>query len=258
METQMQQPDPAQISVPSSHLAKGSDLPLYLQLYTLLLRRLEAGEWPVGTQFPTIDQLMLEYAVSRVTVREAISRLERDGIVSRGRGRGTHVLRNPADDSWLLFPNTWQELVTHIGAMSAHSQTLHSTFATLKHDEFPAGQVAPSYWKARRINYTAHGARYSVTDVSLAADIYNLDPTGFSTDPILPRLAQLPNLSISEAHQSLSVTTADNEFAHLLQIEIGAPIVKVRRHALDQSNRLIYLADVIYNARHLRIDTKLI
>lgn len=68
-----------------------SVVPLYAQLEDLLLRRVEAGEWPAGTQIPTESQLCQAYGVSRVTVRQALGRLARRGLVSRGRGRGTFV-----------------------------------------------------------------------------------------------------------------------------------------------------------------------
>jgi GntR family transcriptional regulator len=72
-------------------LDPGSAVPLYAQLEELLLHRVEAGEWPAGAQIPTEAQLCEAYGVSRVTVRQALSRLVRRGLLSRGRGRGTFV-----------------------------------------------------------------------------------------------------------------------------------------------------------------------
>ncbi|WP_052436927.1 GntR family transcriptional regulator [Georgenia sp. SUBG003] len=75
----------------SSGLDPDSAVPLYAQLEAVLLRRVEAGEWPAGAQIPTESQLCEAYGVSRVTVRQALGRLARRGLLSRGRGRGTFV-----------------------------------------------------------------------------------------------------------------------------------------------------------------------
>ncbi len=53
---------------------------------------MENGEWPAGTQIPTEDDLCKTYDVSKVTVREAIQELVREGYLRRQQGKGTFVL----------------------------------------------------------------------------------------------------------------------------------------------------------------------
>ena len=67
-------------------------MPLWAQLESDLKQRLDAGEF--DERFPTDHELVDEYGVSRHTVREAISHLNRTGILRRERGRGTVVNRS--------------------------------------------------------------------------------------------------------------------------------------------------------------------
>ena len=62
-----------------------SSVALYIQLATLFRRRIESGQWPVDRQIPTLEELMAECGVARATVRQAISVLEEEGLVSRFR-----------------------------------------------------------------------------------------------------------------------------------------------------------------------------
>jgi GntR family transcriptional regulator len=71
---------------------RASALPLWAQVLGDLRRRLARGEF--RQRFPGDDELTAEYGVSRHTVREAVRRLQAEGVVDRGRGRGTFV-RDP-------------------------------------------------------------------------------------------------------------------------------------------------------------------
>lgn len=62
---------------------------LWLQLHDDLVRRIEASEFP--DTFPGEIELMSAYGVSRHTVREALGRLRREGIIKSSRGRSSVV-----------------------------------------------------------------------------------------------------------------------------------------------------------------------
>ncbi len=68
---------------------RASPRPLWAQVLADLRLRLAAGEFE--GHFPGDIQLTEQYGVSRHTVREAVRRLQLEGVVERGRGRGTFV-----------------------------------------------------------------------------------------------------------------------------------------------------------------------
>jgi GntR family transcriptional regulator len=70
---------------------RDSKLKLYVQIYTIIKEKIESREWPAGTQIPTEDELCKTYDVSKVTVREAIQELVREGCLKRQQGKGTFV-----------------------------------------------------------------------------------------------------------------------------------------------------------------------
>ena len=72
-------------------LDRSSPVPLWAQVLRDLRERMGAGEFDGA--FPTEGELTRAYGVSRHTVREALRRLEVDGLLVRERGRGTTVAR---------------------------------------------------------------------------------------------------------------------------------------------------------------------
>ncbi|MCU4185138.1 GntR family transcriptional regulator [Acidiferrimicrobium sp. IK] len=70
-------------------------MPLWSQVLDDLRGRLSAGEFAEG--FPGDVELTSQYRVSRQTVREALRRLQQEGVIERGRGRGTFVRQRPVE-----------------------------------------------------------------------------------------------------------------------------------------------------------------
>jgi CheY-like chemotaxis protein len=60
-------------------------------VYTVLRERITGGEFTPGMKLPSHTELATEFGVAPLTVRQVLSRLEEEGIVSRQQGRGTFV-----------------------------------------------------------------------------------------------------------------------------------------------------------------------
>lgn len=84
-------PGPPAAPVRPRGVDRSSPVPLWAQVRDDLRARVGAGEFEGG--FPTEGELTRAYEVSRHTVREALRRLEGDGLLVRQRGRGTSLAR---------------------------------------------------------------------------------------------------------------------------------------------------------------------
>jgi GntR family transcriptional regulator of arabinose operon len=71
-------------------------LPLYYQVYSSLLKRIQSGEFQPGSYLPAERQLTEDYGVSRITIIKALNELSREHQIKRQQGRGT-VVTHPAD-----------------------------------------------------------------------------------------------------------------------------------------------------------------
>ncbi len=65
--------------------------PKYQQLAHLIRERIDRGEFAQGDRIPSEAQLGDSYKISRITIRQALSGLERDGLLERVPGKGTFV-----------------------------------------------------------------------------------------------------------------------------------------------------------------------
>ncbi len=75
---------------------------LYLQIYGVIRRMIENGEWQPNSVIPSEEELSKLFGVSKTTIRHALSVLSLEGYVRRQQGKGTFV-KSPLPDSGLTM-----------------------------------------------------------------------------------------------------------------------------------------------------------
>jgi GntR family transcriptional regulator len=74
-------------------LERGSEEPLYVQIADRIAVDISSGRLAPGARVSSESELMALHAVSRITVRQALALLARNGQVVARRGKGTFVVR---------------------------------------------------------------------------------------------------------------------------------------------------------------------
>lgn len=72
-------------------LSQADKRPMYQQIMEQIVQRIAVGDWPQGTQLPSIRQLATETKVSVITVKRAYMELEREGVIVTQQGKGSWV-----------------------------------------------------------------------------------------------------------------------------------------------------------------------
>lgn len=247
--------DPKTPRVPKADLAR-SAMPRYLQLAGLFRRRIETGEWALGEQIPTVEELAVECGVARHTVRQALGLLESDRLISRYRAKGTFVDRRPQDLLWLEVETDWDGLLTRredvrIEIVSDHP---HENPPFVPH---PVGSLADSYRHLRRRHWRDQ-APFLLADVYIDEEIVaKMDEEDFSELTALRLVTNVEGVEIADARQTLTIGTADVETAELMKLPLNAPIANVYRSAIDSEGHIILISNGIYRGDIVRVDTQL-
>lgn len=229
-------------------------VPRYLQLADLMRQRIARGVWPQGHKLPSLEELLAEFGVARVTVRQAVDILAREGLVSRQQGRGTFVTGRPSSERWV-------SVVTTLKALANVYRDTKPTIVNIdESSKLPAlrpedGVAAARYVYMRRV-HSRDDRAYCVINIYLDEQIFRRHPERFRNETVIPLLTAMRKPSIAHAHQVLTIGTADMEVAHLLDLPINAPVAEVRRVFKDEQGTIIYLAEVTYrgDAIHLEMD----
>src|SRR5947207_10257391 len=84
-------PDPMPMIARMTPLARDSHVAMYRQLAQQLRESIERGDYQTGGKIPTEPQLSARFGVSRITARQAVDALAREGLVIRQQSKGTFV-----------------------------------------------------------------------------------------------------------------------------------------------------------------------
>jgi GntR family transcriptional regulator len=231
-------------------------MPRYAQLADVFRQRIARNRWPPGTKLPALEALMQEFAVARVTVRQAMELLARDGLVSAERGRGTFVTAQPSRRRGLMLETSLQALADVYRNDTPNLTLIEEAAASprlLARDGTPARQ----YRFMRRV-HSRNGEAYCVISIYLDEQVFRMAPRRFRRETVVPVLLDLPRVAIARAWQTLEIGTADVTVARHLGIPVNAPVAEVRRVCQDRSGVVIYLGEVTYRGDyiHLEMDLK--
>jgi GntR family transcriptional regulator len=230
-------------------------MPRYAQLADVMRQRIVRGTWPRGHRLPSLEELMLEFGVARVTVRQAVDLLAREGLLSPQQGRGTFVTGSPSRERIITVVTTLDELARLYEDTQPRIVNIDESVGS---PPLGAGEgtAAERYAFMRRV-HLREGKPYCVINIYLDERIFRQSPQAFRKKTVIPLLKAMKGVRIATAHQVLTIASADMEMARLLELPVNAPVAEVRRIFKDADGTVIYLADVTYRGDAIRLEMDL-
>lgn len=227
----------------------------YIHIADLMRQRIARGHWRPGDRLSSLEAMMVEFGVSRETVRQAIALLAQEGVLSPQQGRGTFVTGTPERGQWIKVETSLQTLAKSYETTSAQLISMDENVA---HAPIRAGEgtAADQYVYMRRV-HSMDGRPYCVINIYLDRNIYLQSPERFRNHTVISVLADSKRQIVASARQTLTVGSADLEVAKYLSIPPNSPVAEVRRVFLDEHTRVIYLGEVTYRGDSIRLEMDL-
>lgn len=236
---------------------RGKAIPLYYQIETLLRREILSGELPPGSPLPSEESLGQEFSVSRITVRRALSILEDDGLIVRQRGRGTFVTDKLRSVDTSRFSGSMEDLISmgiRTEAKIIGFQMMDASDVVRLKLNLEEGARVLRIEKVRLvegeplsyvINYLPEeiGKKISAADLRLK--------------PLLMVLEEHIGLKPDGAVQVIEAAVAEPEWANLLDVRVGDPLLKVERTVFDAQGHPLEYVWVLYRGDKYNFTVKL-
>lgn len=239
-------------------LVQLSPVPLYSQLKELLRTKILDGTYPSHSKMPSESELGDIYKVSRITVRQALSDLQKEGLIFKIHGKGTFVSK----------PKAFQNVSRLQGLAEAMSQMGYEVINQLRSFKFVAansqianrlniaeGTQVAEIKRVRLINREPVSLEITYVSQNLGEQLEKAD---LVTRDIFLILENDCGIALGHADLAIDAVLAEAELTQALKVEEGAPIMRIERltHAADGTpidfEHLYYRGDAFQY--HLRID----
>lgn len=215
------------------HILPDNQLPLYLQLKEILVKKIKEGELRIGEKLPSERELCETYNVSRITVRQALAELSKEGMINRSHGKGTFVAEakleqelfriTPFNHSLLnkgLKPKT-KFLNYKYVANSYHMSKILGIPLSENISELTLlglGNDEPMSF------YTSYHSLELGEKVHAIVQEFIKEELPFTT---LDLFSKLPNISLGSIYQTFEASISDAYISNILHIKKGSPILIV-------------------------------
>jgi GntR family transcriptional regulator len=205
---------------------KASPVPYYYQLRQLLERAVAGGTLAPGEQIPTEASLCVRYEVSRTVVRQALSDLERTGLVTRLKGKGTFV-SEPKVSEFVA-----QSLTSLHEDLSGRGERLQTKVLRLEVEpvsphvaamlQLPESEQIVLLERLRFLRGEPLVVTTAYMPHSICAPILDLD---MSDRSLFEAYEQELGLKLHRGSRAMEARAATTEVAHHLGLPEGAPVL---------------------------------
>jgi GntR family transcriptional regulator len=227
-------------------------IPLYYQLENLLRERIMSGAFGVGSRLPTENELIRQYGVSRITVRQALSALAEEGLIERRQGKGTFATeRRPKRrgfEGHIDLTASLDEILA-AGAESAFSVIeMNRVEADMREADLLAIEPGEMVYRIKRINL--RGARaFGLTVNYLPAEIgERVSAEELRFGSLLRLIETKFGVKLKGAKQQIGAALADPYLARLLDVRVGSPLLSIERTSFSDDDRPVEFAHALYGA----------
>jgi GntR family transcriptional regulator len=220
--------------------------PLHHQVYVVLRQQILDGDYAGGQALPPEHQLGALFSVSRITIRRALSRLAQEGLIVRRHGKGNFaqpMITPPSIDTNL------RGMLENLLAMGLKTQVDLVEFDYVRASAEVARrlEVRPCTLVQRVVRVRRHeGTPFSFLTTHVPEDLGR----SYQAEDLLERpllsLFEKAGVKVARADQTITAKLADTRVAPLLEVEIGAALLGIRRVVRDQDDRPIELLEALY------------
>ena len=198
------------------HLIRENAASLYEQIASLLSEEIKQGSFEPSGKLPSEAALWLRFGVRRVTVRLALARLERDGVVERKQGKGTYAAGKQLRHGLDRLRSFHESLLL---------QGLKAEMRLLSREIVDAPEPCLMLERLHLVD----GEPLAVGRSYLPLLLAQVESERMEGRPAYELLKELTGQDVARADLAIKVGEADAALASALEVERGAPLLVMAR-----------------------------
>jgi GntR family transcriptional regulator len=225
---------------------RASKLPLHQQVYDVLHAKIRSGEWKEGQLIPAEPELIQQYGVSRIVIRQVLNRLVGEGLIFRQQGRGSFVAERRLEEGLTRIVSFTEDMRQR--GLTPQTQILFSGVVAANEElaEHLGIQPGEELVRLERLRL-ANDEPLSIEDSYLVQRQFpGILKGDYTRDPLREALDHKYGVQIVRARQVIRAVQATAEQARRLAIPVKSPLLLIERVSFSQLDRPVEFLRIHY------------
>jgi len=223
------------MSKPARNLVPVTSVPLYARIKDALRARIHDGTYASHSQMPSEHELCAIFGVSRITVRQALGDLQKEGLLFKLHGKGTFVSKPKAFQnvsSLQGFAEAMSSMGYEIVNQLRSFRTVRANRQVAERLHIDEGAPVTEIHRVRLLNRERVSLELTWLPEVLGQRLANAD---LVTRDIFLMLENDCGVPLGHAEIAIDAVLADDEIVDALRVEEGSPVLRIDRLTHDAS-----------------------
>lgn len=216
-----------------------SSISRYREIADQIKDEIASGKWSIGQKLAPEQALASQYEVSRFTIREAMSLLQENGLISRQRRLGTVVIATHPEEQMVQKLGSMDELLQY-----APQTRLKPLRTAMVEADVALAQMLPcsvgTHWaRIETIRIEAKRSPVCWTDIYVPAEFSEIsERIGKTATPAFRMMEETYGLFATDINAELLAGSLSQRKAEALEVVPGSPALIIVRRYRDRNGRL--------------------
>jgi GntR family transcriptional regulator len=228
---------------------------LHNQLAAFIKNQIAAGIYVPGSSLPSEREMCEQYGISRTTVREALHRLEREGLIKKAAGRGVFVTEPQRNLAIRVSLNGFSSDIKREGGFPSSSLMSAGIIQSPSVELIKAMNLAPEDEVVRIVRLRFNN------NIPLALHVVNLNHRycphildhNLAKDSLFRILEDVYGLKLVRAVEHIYAGLANQEELRMLNLTYPSAVLHSERTTYNEKNEVIEFSDATYCGENYRM-----
>jgi GntR family transcriptional regulator len=235
-------------------LDRMSRKPLYVQLDEITREKLSSGEWMPGAPIPSENVLSHIYGISRMTVRNVITKLVQEGLFERIPGKGTYVKENKIFALPISYGGVREQLERMGYEVTTKLIFIEKNKVTKDITDIFGLEPDTMFYVLQRQRYVK-GIPLSIHTSYVPADLSpGLENKDLENEQLCVILNKSYGLKQAKMNETLESVAANKNEAKLLQVKTGHPLLLLEDSIMTEYSMVFEYSKVVFRGDKYKIN----
>lgn len=220
---------------------KSSPIPIYFQLKKDIINKIAKGIWRSGESIASERELCEIYAVSRMTIRQAIGELVQEGILTRQKGKGTFVCDSKVKQQDMM---SFTEMIKQTGR-SLKTEVIEFNVMNTPEELQDTFMFEKVYKIVRR-------RIVDMECIAVESVFIPVDYCGYIDKEMLSeslyKILEDYGYSINNSNSSIMAVNVDDDIKLLFGCDDIFPTLKMTSKIFTSNNKLLFIEEALYRS----------